>query len=411
MRGLAQDYTVVARVPRHELQATDPSLLRLPSGRLLASWAFRDHGGPGTLGWDAMPSERVRLATSSDEGASWQELPPIAANTGHPFLHRGRLHLLVDGHGRRDLMVTRSDDEGESWAPFVTLFEGSFWNSPSGTAVREGQWYLGFGVPNDEGRYNADGSGLVVLAADLGRDLLHGSAWRRSKPLRYPGTPASLGAGQGDRPDHWLEPNVVNDRENLHVLARCRIDHQATANLAAICDVEDRGSGKPKLTFRQFYPVPGGQGNFFVLHDHVSGLFWMLSNLPTDSKNTALARRLAARGFVDVSGGAGDERRFLVLSFSVDAFNWFNAGFLAMTSDPLQSFHYAAPLIDGEDLLFLSRTSRDAPNQHDSDLITFHRLVGFRRLAPPFCRLPSVPDAGQGQSTTNPRAGTSLERN
>ena len=107
-RGLAQDYTVVAKVPTAALQATDPALLRLPSGRLLATWVFRDHGGPGTPGWDAQPADRVRLATSADEGATWTELNPISANTGHPFLHRGELHLLVDGHGRRDLAIARS---------------------------------------------------------------------------------------------------------------------------------------------------------------------------------------------------------------------------------------------------------------------------------------------------------------
>lgn len=386
-RGLAQDYTVVTRVPRHDLQATDPSLLRLPSGRLLATWAFRDHGGPGTPGWDAIPTERVRLAASPDDGATWRELPPIAANTGHPFIHRGELHLLVDGHGRRNLMIARSRDEGESWTPFVTLFESSHWNTPSGTAVKNDRWYLGFGVPNTDGAYNARGSGLVVLAADLRRDLLQASSWRRSEPLRYPGTPNSLRAGLSDRPDHWLEPNVGNDRGRLHVVARCRIDHQATANLAAICDVDDGKNERPRLSFRQFHPVPGGQGNFHILRDPVGGLFWMLSNLPTDSQNTALTHQLRARGFTEVSGGAGDERRFLVLSFSVDALNWFNACFLAMTPEPLRSFHYAAPLIDGEDLLFLSRTSRDAPNQHDSDLITFHRLKDFRRLAPKFLRI------------------------
>ena len=46
-----------------------------------------------------------------------------------------------------------------------------------------------------------------------------------------------------------------------------------------------------------------------------------------------------------------------------------------------QSFMYACPLIDGDDLLILSRTSRDGRDQHDADLSTFHRLPDFRRLA------------------------------
>ena len=32
-------------------------------------------------------------------------------------------------------------------------------------------------------------------------------------------------------------------------------------------------------------------------------------------------------------------------------------------------------------LVLISRTSKDAPNQHDADLVTFHRVGGFRSLA------------------------------
>jgi len=67
--------------------------------------------------------------------------------------------------------------------------------------------------------------------------------------------------------------------------------------------------------------------------------------------------------------------------FLLDALNWFQAGCIARYPSHLQSFHYAGPMIDGEDLLLLVRTSKDAPNQHDSDLMTFHRVRDFRSLA------------------------------
>jgi hypothetical protein len=77
----------------------------------------------------------------------------------------------------------------------------------------------------------------------------------------------------------------------------------------------------------------------------------------------------------------GNERRILVLMYSLDCLNWFQAGCVGMWKSPLRSFHYVFPLIDGPDLLILSRTSVNAPNQHDSDLITFHRVRSFRDLA------------------------------
>ena len=42
---------------------------------------------------------------------------------------------------------------------------------------------------------------------------------------------------------------------------------------------------------------------------------------------------------------------------------------------------YPSAVIDGPDLVILSRTSRHAANQHDADLCTIHRIPNFRSLA------------------------------
>ena len=46
-----------------------------------------------------------------------------------------------------------------------------------------------------------------------------------------------------------------------------------------------------------------------------------------------------------------------------------------------RSFMYPSAAIDGDDLVILSRTSRNAENQHDADLCTIHRVPNFRSLA------------------------------
>jgi len=38
-------------------------------------------------------------------------------------------------------------------------------------------------------------------------------------------------------------------------------------------------------------------------------------------------------------------------------------------------------VIDGNDLAIVARSSVNAPNQHDADTCTFHRVRDFRRLA------------------------------
>ncbi len=46
-----------------------------------------------------------------------------------------------------------------------------------------------------------------------------------------------------------------------------------------------------------------------------------------------------------------------------------------------RSFMYPSPVMAGDDIIFLSRTSYDAENQHDADLCTVHRIRDFRSLA------------------------------
>ena len=113
--------------------------------------------------------------------------------------------------------------------------------------------------------------------------------------------------------------------------------------------------------------------------------------------------KLKAMGFHQAPG---NERRILMLLYSLDALNWFQAGCIAMSRDPLQSYHYAAPLIDGDDLLILSRTSSpNARHQHDSDLVTFHRVRDFRSLALDLHPAPTRPGTLRPRSRPGNRDG------
>ena len=132
--------------------------------------------------------------------------------------------------------------------------------------------------------------------------------------------------------------------------------------------LEETENDELTLKFSHYYPFPGAQNQFHIIKDEERGLYWMTSNQVTGRAT-------------DSYRGWGKERRFLMLHYSRDAQNWFPAGVLAMWRKETQAFNYCTPLIDGNDLLFVSRTSRDAANQHDNDCITFHRLENFRKTA------------------------------
>ena len=81
--------------------------------------------------------------------------------------------------------------------------------------------------------------------------------------------------------------------------------------------------------------MPRSQQKFHIFYDRPSDLYWMVHSMVTDPQNhTGWAGATKRRGFL---GGIGNERRILWLSYSLDALNWFSAGCVAMSRDPLQA--------------------------------------------------------------------------
>ena len=195
----------------------------------------------------------------------------------------------------------------------------------------------------------------------------------------FPGRPADHG-------DHWLEPNVVNVNGRIRVFVRLRIDRQTTAHLCAVCDVADDGE-ELELRFTQLHPLPGNCYFHIIRDEPVAahsrtdgarcgaavgsqhGYFWAVTSLPTRTQDLEWGREMAARGLL--KGRAGNERRFLMLMYSLDALNWFPAGCIAMWPSPGQGFQYNALLVDGDDLAGLvahreerGQSARQRPRDH-----------------------------------------------
>ncbi len=370
---LDAEMQVVAESPDPgKLFVYEPGLVKLPSGRLLVSYEHT------LIDANAEVPHRFRIAISEDAGRTWRQLPPLDLHSAQPFVHKSELYLLGNLAIRRNIVILRSGDEGRSWTGPVTLFEGSYWNAPTGVLIKEGRLYRSFNLHE-----NADGTpnlrnyqGCVVIAGDLSGNLLDPAAWRMSERLDYPGTPRLLTRVPvaGRRADHWLESNLVEVKGGILGFHRLRIPggaahgltHQSTAGLAAVTNLVDDGKTL-KHTFRQFYPIPGAQNKFHIIRDEPSGLYWMAGNIPVDS----LGRP-----------PGGDDRRILILMYSIDAHNWFQAGCVAMSKKPREAYNYASLLPDGDDLLLAVRTALGGRHsQAKSTHITFHRVRGFRSLA------------------------------
>jgi hypothetical protein len=304
----------------------------------------------------------------------------VALQWASPFVWGESLYLLGNNQHRdaRDIAIARSDDGGNSWSPVQVLFPGRYTGAATSMLVHKGQLWRAFETcPGANQLWQS-----VVVAGDLEKDLLEPSSWRISNEVAYPGTPPTMTQGLFQDPrikkagDGWLEGNIIERHGRLFVLPRVRMQFQATAGMTALLEAREEGE-QLNLKFLQFYPMPGGQNKFHIVRDTQTGLYWTSVTRVTDSFRDV--EPLLEIGF---KGTGGNERRVQVLMYSADALNWFDAGFVAFSPNLMEAFSYAWLMIDGKDLVVMCRTSCEGLNNHDTNLITLHRIQDFRGLVP-----------------------------
>jgi hypothetical protein len=380
-RPLAQDYTVVYHNREHKLYVEGCGLLRLADGVLLAIVPIVPRSE-----WTEKMRPRhshLHVMRSEDHGRTWREVSELPYYSGRPWSHDGKLYLFAFTPGPKqrndDLLLLHSEDGGGTWSKPVTLFQGHYWNCCTNLVVRDAKLYW---AVDDLTYGNGDKRTTRAICGDLSSDPLNPAAWRMSDPVPFPGVPRQLSDPKRDHlGDRFLEPNVIEVAGRLRVISSVKLNSQTTTNLAAIYDLEDR-DGKLELTFLQYHPMLGGHLDFSIVRDEVSQMFWACANLAVDSRESLdFWRQARSSGKFRPTSTAGDDRRMLMLLYGLDGINWFQAGCIAQAPKLSQSFMYAVPVVDGDDLAVVSRSSVNAPHQHDADYCTFHRVKNFRRLA------------------------------
>ena len=116
---------------------------------------------------------------------------------------------------------------------------------------------------------------------------------------------------------------------------------------------------------------------FYIQHDDKSALYWMASNLP--SNPASLGDNGLRAGLGEPTHGQPTGSIDLVVFRGLAELVPRRLG--GQSPRRTESFHYPVMLIDGEDLILVSRMGRDSGNQHDVDTVTFHRIKHFRDLA------------------------------
>ena len=326
-----------------------PSLLKLPGGGLLASLDLYAPGGPQNLS---------AVYRSDDGGESWHRLCELfPCFWGKLFLSGGKLFMLACSTEYGDLLIGRSDDGGSTWTAPSVIARGACdpghagWHrAPMPVTENEGLIMTDVQWGSWKEKFFLDG----ILSAPADADLLDPSVWSIS-PLRHssdfvPGLPESVRGG--------IEGSVVIRPDG----GAC--DFLRLADGSAL--MLDISTEKGSLSFSggRAIPFPSTASKADVIRDPVSCCYLSAVSYLLEEPKT--------------------RRNLLSLIASEDLENWrLLCHIIDMRdADPaFFGFQYADFIIDGNDILLLSRTAfSHAHSFHDSNFITFHRIKNFRKM-------------------------------
>jgi len=408
VRPLAQEYVAVAESPAPlTVIMYNPTVLRLPGGRLVAGYVHSDKG-------DSTQTRTVVL-TSDDGGVTWIERNRAVIGQARLFAAGDAIYQLGSGSRMR---IMRSDDQGETWSEPEVLDTRAWHQTASNVWHANGRVYLAIErrVERNITAWSVGELAPVLMSAPVDKDLRDPGNWKFANELMfadlipgyrentpqldyfgvpffaqsYPGR-TQIGGGRTFSPMGWLETNVVQVLDpdhtwydptgrTFHLLMRA---NTGTTGFAALAKVTEQDNGSlvtslvkaPSGVTQLFVPMPGGQMRFHILYDEVTRLYWLLGSQATDSMTRP--ELLPPERF----GTPDNERHRLVLHFSRNLVDWCFAGLVATGNSPREARHYASMDFDGDDIVILSRSGDGrAKSAHDGNLITFHRVRNFRDL-------------------------------
>jgi hypothetical protein len=336
----------------------DPTMTILPSGDYLA--ACRSYFDGKSV---------IRILKSKDKGLTWSyitELPEVGFFNF--FILNHSVYIMGTKGGFNEMIVRRSDDEGETWTTPNDSKTGwltqtkNYHSASVSTVFHNGRVWRAFedNIPKGERFFRA-----FMMSAPINSNLLDASNWTFSEALPY----NNSWLGDSVEFKGWFEGNAVvtPDGKIVDIL---RVETQKYNEMAAIIHFSDDGKKAffdPKNDIISF---PGGEKKFTIQFDSISGKYWTLSNC------------IFKEDYGKEHGGLLRNR--VVLSYSADLYNWNVKDTLISLPDAhFHGYQYLDWRIDGKDIVAVSRTasgtSRGLPRrQHDANYFTFHRFANFR---------------------------------
>ena len=340
-----------------------PSIAVLQDGDYVASHSLF---GPGASNTDSF------VYRSGDRGQSWQRIAEVHGQIWSKlFVHHDALYLIGTDHcdrygGRLNgrMVIRRSADCGHTWSDArdagsgLLSDEDGYHTAPVALAEHRGRLWkaMEFAPEPDRKTWQA-----FVISAPADANLLDRASWTFSEPLSH----------HWSR-NQWIEGNIVvaPGGELCNVLRQEHSpDRFATGDpeRAVALRVAADGTRLEHDPDHGYLLFPGANTKFTINFDPVSGCYLALVN-PQERPT--------------------DYRGRLVLSASRDLLRWRIVSELLAHPDPAKhAFQYVDWVIEGDDIIYLSRTAYDDGNggahrAHDANFTTFHRIPQFRSVLP-----------------------------
>ena len=342
-----------------------PGLCILPDGSYLAS---HDEFGPKT---SEFRSAQTYIFHSTDKGETWKKVSQIDGQFwSNLFVHKGIVYIMGTHKHHGNVIIRRSDDNGRTWTnPYRSdtglILEGEYHTAPMPVVIHNRRIWRAVEYATAPSTAWGKRYSAMVISAPVNADLLDAKNWRRSNHLMYDSTYLE-GTFNG-----WLEGNTVVSPEG-EMVDILRVDSKKKGvEYAAMVRINKNGKKASFDPETGFIQLPGGSKKFTIRYDDVSKRYWMLTNYVKPEFRKFSPSRI---------------RNTQALCSSTDLKNWTIHTFLLSHPDiDKHGFQYVEWLIEGNDIIFLSRTAYDeadseANNFHDANYLTFHRIENFRDL-------------------------------
>ncbi len=322
-----------------------PSLLRTPSGRLLASMDV--FGSADNL---------TMIFASDDNGETWKYCCDIfPCFWGKLFCVGEDIYLLGASCEYGDLLLGKSTDDGHTFCAPTVLFRGSgmrtvggFHKAPNPVAVVDNRLYADI----QYGSWSIERIPRFVnlaVSVSLDDDIMNASNWTCSKNADVYDGSYIYGA---------IEGSLVKTPEG-RLVNIIRFDTRKWVLMEV-----DTAQPENAMKFVDFLELPSTASKCSIQYDEISGCYFALVSYHDPECDT--------------------QRNLLSLIYSRDLYTWHVAKHVLDCRHMDRTkigFQYTDQIIDGDDLLFLSRTAYNgAHNFHDSNYQTLHRIENFRSL-------------------------------